>query len=460
VGVALLFALAAAPAQAQTPPADPEPPAEPAPPTAPAAPSPEAPGTSASDHSAAPAAPDGAANEGAAPALSDASAPATERDNAPTTSAAEPAAASDVTVSGSPGKGLTVKAGDGFSMNVKARMQLRNTIARVDGETTNEINIRTVRLYTQGHVLTPELRYVVQFAFGPGEFDPSSPSPIFDAFVEYSAVRDLNVRAGQYFVPFDRARTIREFALQLVDRQQVIGELNLDRDTGVMLFSQDLFGLDGKLAYAAGVFGGSGRNRLGGDPMGFLYVARLGVRPFGAFDDDIEGDVERLPKPRLAIGIAGAYNHNTTRQRSTIGTPYETGTFDYVHAAADVVFKYAGFSFLGEGIYRRSPQEFRDDTVDGEAVREWTRSGWGYLAQAGMMLTDHLEVAARYDELFAIEETDPALVELAETQGREAGGGLNYYFNGHFFKLQTDYAARFGEGPTSHFWRLQLDATF
>ena len=44
----------------------------------------------------------------------------------------------------------------------------------------------------------------------------------------------------------------------------------------------------------------------------------------------------------------------------------------------------------------------------------------------------------------------------------EAGGGINVYLNGHFLKLQTDYAARFGEAsaPTTHLVRLQLDATF
>ena len=42
-----------------------------------------------------------------------------------------------------------------------------------------------------------------------------------------------------------------------------------------------------------------------------------------------------------------------------------------------------------------------DGTVDGEAVREWSRSGWGYLIQAGMMLTPKLEIVARWDQLDA-----------------------------------------------------------
>lgn len=365
------------------------------------------------------------------------------------------------TVSAAPGKGITVRSGDAFAMTLRARLQMRDT-ASVGDKTTNELNMRTLRLITQGNVLDPELHYSLQLAFGPADFDASSATPIFDAFVEYRGLRDLQLRAGQYFVPLDRARTIREFALQLADRQQVVGELNLDRDVGVMIFSQDLFGLSGKLAYHLGVFGGSGGNRVGAESPGFLYVGRIGYRPFGAFDDDVEGDLERRPKPRLAVGIAAAYNQDTNRERSTLGSTYKLWTFDYKHGAVDVVFKFAGFSFLGEALYRRAPTDFRDGLVDGTKLREWSRSGGGYVLQAGLMLTQKLEVAGRWDELFAFGNTAPAFTKLARQQGREAGGGLNLYLNGHLFKLQGDYALRFGDGSAAatQLVRLLVDASF
>lgn len=366
-----------------------------------------------------------------------------------------------VVVTAASGKGITARAGDdSFSITLRARLQLRQVFTITD-DVTSDTAIRTVRFHVTGHVLVPELRYVVQLAFGPTEFDATSPTPIFDAFVEYTRFRDLQIRAGQYFVPFDRARTIREFALQFVDRQQVIQELNLDRDVGVTLSSQDMGGWGGRLAYWLSVFGGQGRNRVIPKPVGFLYVARVALRPWGPFDDDIEGDLERLPRPRLALGLAGAYAQNTTRQRTTLGPTLATGTFDYQYAAADLVFKYRGFSCLGEALLRRSPDDFREGVVNGMTVREWSRSAWGYLLQAGMMLTRHLEVAGRYDELVALEGTDPALVSLVDRQGREVGAGVNVYLNGHLFKLQADYAARFGEvGEATHFARLQVDASF
>ena len=71
-------------------------------------------------------------------------------------------------------------------------------------------------LFLQGNALTPDFKYLVQFGFGALDFESGNPSPILDAFVEYVRFRDANIRVGQFFVPFDRARTIRESSLQFI----------------------------------------------------------------------------------------------------------------------------------------------------------------------------------------------------------------------------------------------------
>ncbi|WP_223754697.1 porin [Myxococcus sp. RHSTA-1-4] len=353
-----------------------------------------------------------------------------------------------------------------YSANLRARAQMRETVTGQDVEGaprrwTQEQAVRTVRLVLQGHVLDPDLKYALQLGFGVTDVDASSPVPLFDAWIEYTARRDLNVRVGQFFVPFDRARTIRESSLQLVDRPIIIGELALDRDVGVMLSSADLFGKGGRLSYNLGLFGGEGRNRVGSTTPGLLYVARFAVRPFGAFDDDSEGDLQRLPKPRLMVGVAGAYNQKTNRQRSLTGSTLTFGTFDYVHAAADTVFKYRGLSVLAEVLYRNASRPFLEGVVNGQPAREWSRSGWGYLLQAGYMLTSRLEAAGRVDMEWARSGSDPALAAQVAQQGREVGVGLNAYLNGHAFKVQGDYAYQFGTaGLDRHLVRLQLDASF
>ncbi|WP_434042207.1 MULTISPECIES: porin [Sorangium] len=369
----------------------------------------------------------------------------------------------DASVTAAPGKGFTVKTADGgFSSTIRARVQIRETITHTGEDDTNEINVKTVRLAASGHVLSPDLKYSVQLAFGGNDFERDSPSPLFDAFVEYTGIRDLNVRVGQFFVPFDRARTTRESSLQLVDRQIAVRELTLDRDVGLMLSSPDLFGLDGKLSYNLFVGGGEGRNRFGGQKHGPLAVARLALRPFGAFDDDQEGDLSREAKPRLAVGVAGGYNHQTNRQSSTYGTTLALGAADYLHGAADLVFKVAGFSLSAEVVARHAARDAIEGEVDGAPAREWTRSGYGYFVQSGFLLTERVEVAARWDQIFAERGTDPKLVELVDTQGKQVGGGLNVYLNGHALKVQGDYFYIFGKDASEgrHVARLQLDASF
>lgn len=360
------------------------------------------------------------------------------------------------------GRGLTVARGESLSMNVRARVQLRDVVTLNDTAVANELALRTLRLYVNGKVLSPHLGYLVQLALAPNDFESGNPSPVFDAYLDWTAWRDVNVRVGQFFVPFDRARTIREFALQLVDRQQVVQELTLDRDVGLQVSSQDLFGWGGRLSYALGFFSGQGRNRAAPEARpGFLYTARVAVRPFGLFDDDVEGDLERTDHPHLALGAAFAFNQDTLRQKSTTGATLTLGGYDYLHLAGDVVFKFRGFSLLAEVVYRQAQLPSREGVVKGEAVREYSRSGWGYLVQAGFLVTRHVEVAARWDQLRFL-GGDPAFAALVRDQGRELGAGLNVYFNGHLAKVQADWAMRFGEGTAAptHFARVAIDVSF
>jgi phosphate-selective porin OprO and OprP len=384
--------------------------------------------------------------------------------SAPAEQTVEPAASLVL----APGKGLTATSGDKrLQVNLRSRVQLRSSLLHDDERSTLDTQVKTLRLVVAGYALVPELKYLIQFAFGAGDFDANNSSPVFDAFVEYTAIRDLNVRVGQFFVPFDRARTIREFALQFVDRQGVVRELTLDRDVGIMFSSQDLFGLGGRLGYNVFVGGGDGRNRVpdtknqhGPQKPSVLLVGRLAVRPFGQFDDDQEGDVTHSPSPRLAIGVAGAYNIASNRDKSTYGATYTLGTYDYSHAAADLVFKWHGFSLLAEVLYRNAnTKQHSGTTAMGMPLVERSRSGYGYFAQLGQMVTQKLEVVARLEEL---KGTSSPLKEEAKATGRQAGGGLNFYLNAHAFKLQSDYFFVFGQNTDAayHAVRLQLDASF
>lgn len=376
------------------------------------------------------------------------------------------------TVSGAPGRGMTVTTADGkFSMNVRGRVMLRETmIAAVpDDEGKRDVTLATqvytARVFLTGHTLSEDVKYVLQLAVAPNDYRDGTISPIFDAYLDLTANPNASVRVGQTFVPFDRARTNREFALQLATRPRPVGELTLDRDVGVYLYSNGLGGESSPLAYRIGVFGGGGGNQLLGKEPGGLGVARLELHPFGYMTDaDSEGDLERREEPSLALGVGAAYNLNTNRARSTTSTTYVGGTTDYLNLAGDLVFKWHGAALMGEVLTRdASADEITSVDDAGAPVVEATRSGWGLLVQPSMMLSKKAEIAARYSRMSASDGTDPKFVDELLAKENEVAAGLNWYENGHRFKVQTTWVALFGEegfSEAEHGGYLQLDVSF
>jgi phosphate-selective porin OprO and OprP len=370
--------------------------------------------------------------------------------------AAVAAADDPPTVTAAPGKGITVTSADErFSMNLRARVQLRQSefvsAPDADGarDFTMQTQVYTARLWWGGHVLNKDTKYLLQLAVSPRDFRDGATSPIFDAYFDLTYNPNLSVRVGQIFVPFDRLRTIREFSLQMIDRPRVVSELTLDRDIGVYAYSDHLGGADSPFAYRLGVFGGSGIHQLTAHPPGGMVVGRFEYRPLGPVDDDSEGDLERRDTPGLAIGVAGAYNHASTRARSTTSTTFTGGTANYAHFAADAVFKYAGFAWENEFVTRIATEdEIQSVADDGTPVTEYTRSGWGFVSQPSMMVSDRVEVAARYGRLAALDGTDPAYISDVEARANELGLGVNVYLNAHRFKIQNGVAAFFGDAAS------------
>lgn len=358
------------------------------------------------------------------------------------------------------GKGATVtSADDSAKLTLRARLQLRfSQFSEDEGDAPeiSEFQARRIRLLLQGHVYHGAVTYYLQLGFSNGDTEPDLRLPLRDAYLTYTTVRDLQIRGGQMKVPYGRQRVVSSSALQMVDRSIITGELNLDRDVGVQLLSDDLGGHGGKLAYNVGVFSGDGRNRLASAP-GVMFVARGVVRPLGGFDDSIEGDHDRESSPKLAIAVGAAHNNNTNRTRSTFNEVYEHARFDYWHAGADLVFKYRGLSIVSELMYRKSPRtSVAQMNPDGTVEREYARNAWGYYAQAGYLITSHAEITARYGELRPRGATDP---DLADTT-REAGGGFNWYFDKHDLKLQTDYFYLHGDAGARHQGRVQAQLYF
>lgn len=362
------------------------------------------------------------------------------------------------------GKGVTIRSKDDLvSLQLRPRVQLRAAFATEPEKTSGspvlapedeatQFVIRRARLAFTGNALGPKLTYYVQLAFSNADTESDLRLPLRDASFQWNALRDLGLKFGQMKVPLGRQRVISSSALEFADRSIIIEELSLHRDVGVLALSRNLLGLGDTLGYQVGVFGGDGRNRVA-ESAGLLWVARVDLWPNGHFSDLSEGDLERLPKPRLACGVTVAYNQNSYRKQSVVGDTYRLGGFDYLHGGADFLFKWRGLALSGEALIRNSERDFRDGMVDGKPLREWSRSGAGFFGQASQMITENVQVATRFSHLQPLRSTDPKLLGRSE-----AAGSVSYYFAAHALKLQADYSYLFGPGEDDgrHLARLQF----
>lgn len=361
-----------------------------------------------------------------------------------------------------PGDGVTIGATDGsWNLNARARIQLRAaatsdpTSDDVDELLAAEFLVRRARLAFKGMLFRDAVQWNVQLGMSQNDVELDRPIIVRDAWVQWNAPLGVGLRVGQMKVPFDRQRQVSSSALQFADRTRMMGELTLDRDIGLQLRLMDL--VDKRLVVQAGLFGGDGRNRPTPN-SGFLSVGRVQLQPFGAFDDLVEGDVERRESPALAIAAAGGTSVRSTRVLATTGRVLEKdgseGLLDYGHATVDALFKWHGVSLFAAAIGRVG-------FSDHGAPEPIARSAVGGFLQAGVMTIGGLEVVGRVShtqpfQLEGLAENDPGLVPEWE-----ASGGVNFYWLGHDFKLNTDVGAIGPEGgPVRAFGRTQLQLFF
>ena len=257
-----------------------------------------------------------------------------------------------------PGTGLVLQSKNKlFMIAPRLRVQLRETVDVVSEvgeprEVEQSFQLRRARVQFKGHVFGEHNKYKLELAFSPRDLGMRdgvvTRSPLLTWYVEFDYLRDLTVRAGQYKIPYSRQRVISSGDLELVDRSLANGEFNLDRDIGLDIRSNDLFGLGGRLRYYAGLYVGEGRDHYENESLvaddaqagGLMYLARLEVLPMGDFKDYSEVDFKRSPKPRLSLGAAYAFLDEAKGTRGILGSaPEDGGTTDYHNFTADMLLK-------------------------------------------------------------------------------------------------------------------------
>jgi phosphate-selective porin OprO/OprP len=369
-------------------------------------------------------------------------------------------------VSFEPGKGVRITSDDDeFELRLGLRAQVLDAVLAEEGEDVeNELTLRRARLTLKGHAFGEHNHFALQLGLAPADLGirnnvaDSHPAftPILDLYFEFTHLRELEIRAGQFKIPFSRTRLTSSGNLALVDRSLADDEFSVDRDVGLMLGSSDFLGAD-LLRYRVGAFSGRGRDARGlGEPSGLL-AARLELFPFGIFDDLTQGDLDR-GGPRVGLGAAYAFQYRAPRDRGPRGAvPADGGTTDVQHVTADLAFAWEGLSVIGE-FFARTGERTSGGALDEMGVPIPTasaRNGYGLGAHVGYVMPfAPIEIVARYSAILGDGD------QTAIADEHEIGGGLNWYIERHAYKLQADYFHLTGpDVPSADRIRVQLQGS-
>ena len=359
-----------------------------------------------------------------------------------------------------------------WSMNFSARIQMLSTSSwsATDDKLKNpeqDFNIRRSRLKFSGFAYNPKLTYKIELGLsnqdmsGGSEFTSNTPRYIYDAVVMWNFHQNFSLWVGQTKLPGNVERVISSGNMQLVDRSLLNGKFNIDRDTGIQLrhfFNlTDTFLVREKIAVSQG----EGRNVTTGNLGGHEYTARLELLPFGEFTSDGEysgGDLKREQKPKLMLASTYDFNNNAVKNRSNQGSYmvndlgfYETNIKTFF---VDAMFKYKGFSFMGEYADRTATDPYAknsDNSLTGDVVQV----GNALNLQSGYLFKNNYEVAGRFTHV----ELDKNITGV--NPENQYTLGVSKYIVGHKLKVQTDVSyLSVDNGTDQVMWRLQLDLHF
>jgi hypothetical protein len=353
-----------------------------------------------------------------------------------------------------PGKGLEIVSADksfGFAANLWASMIYTVEDARAEDTVEQNFQVRRARMKFSGWAFDQHNRYVVELGLSPRDLlmdatNTPHTSPFIDWYLQFDYLRDLMLTVGQSKVQYNREHVVSASALHHVDLSLANNEFNFNRDVGVDVGSKDLLGL-GLFRYHLGLFMGEGRDVFGADApapgttnLGMLYATRVDFLPFGMFEDYREGDLERLRKFGLGIGLGYNYHDQARFVRGNQGPTFvDGGTANYHNFVADMMAKYMGASLGAAFFFRDGTRNLGPLTIDdgnGNQVAppfQAGRNATGGYVSAGYILPNlPLEFVARYSWLRQFGQS-------SLTDSDEIIGGANWYFYSHQLKLQGEY---------------------
>ncbi len=327
--------------------------------------------------------------------------------------------------------------------------------------------VRRSRLKFDGFAYSPKLKYKIELGLsnrdqsGASGFTSNAPRYILDAVVMWNFYENFELWVGQTKLPGNIERVISSANLQQVDRSLLNSRFTIDRDMGIQLRHHFVLSKNFLVREKLAISQGEGRNITSGNLGGHQYTARIELLPFGKFNGkgDYSGsDQKREKTPKLMLAATYDMNKNAVKNRSNQGDYmvndlgfYETDINTFF---LDTMFKYRGFSLMGEYAHRTADSPIALNS-DGTETGDRVQIGNGLNVQTGYLFPSNWEVSGRYTNI----KLDGNIT--GKNPEKQYTLGLSKYIVGHKLKVQTDLSyLSVTNGIDELMYRLQLELHF
>ena len=337
------------------------------------------------------------------------------------------------------GEGLRFNDESGYSIRLTGYAQpmidLKNYTDVEEKSSTSRYRIRRLRLRVDGKSKNQKFGYRFQADLsGTSETGEDTGDYLLDAYVSYAVTNRISILFGQRATYTDnRELFMNSNSLQLVERSRLTSAFASIREFGLFISGRLRAGRGAYLRPYFVLTNGDGINVFDKDHGGLKIGGRLDYLPFGLFTNlgqFRQIDVMREQAPKLVLGVHFSHNSgmSSRRGRASGAIIYldendQESLPDYTKYGIDFLFKYKGFSALGEYIKSTAivpdniTQRIRNNgsisesflvdglqNVDGY-VKGRMMLGQAYNIQMGYLFKSGYSVDTRYTHLKADENS-------------------------------------------------------
>tara|TARA_B100000161_G_scaffold263246_1_gene234310 strand:- start:39 stop:1388 length:1350 start_codon:yes stop_codon:yes gene_type:complete len=383
-----------------------------------------------------------------------------------------------------PGNGITLASDDdnykvvlrGYAQSLFESRRVRyDSVGFFDKSVYNRFRARRVRLRISGKQSNPGFSYRLQLNLAESEVENDELSNVlWDAWVGYNINKYYRVSFGQKSSPTDNIEVLMASnTLQLPERSRLTGAFSNIREIGLFLDGRNnIKGSKWVIKPSINITTGDGYGYKfnSKDFGGLKYGARVNFLPFGLFRNFgqfRQGDLVRELNPKLLIGFSASYNDGITSRRgrrngdfiyyTLNGTDTSYQLPDFFKFGADILFKYRGFSLIGEfvqtkafipdGITHRNDRYNNPNNLTtnfrtyspADYVRTQMMLGSGLNLQAGYIFKSLFSIDGRFTSLRP-DELSFLNNSLFYNRNKYYEIGVSKYFTKNYtFKVQASY---------------------